>query len=187
MLAQELVVLDGDSPLWERGRALLNAALLLEQQDEHYVWHGWTKRQVEGFLEQLPSPCSLVLGVWQTAAHPAGNRDDERLVLGLVCEVVEGEMRSIRTFEALRATGLKDVALLEPGYDDALAILRTAQAQVAPVAWALFTDLQTWNEWVLGDSAQPEQEAVDKGEMLAAFARQGRCVLLGQQTAGRSS
>ncbi|WP_069805592.1 hypothetical protein [Thermogemmatispora onikobensis] len=192
MLAQELAVIDGDSPLWERARGLLNAALLLEQQDEGYVWHGWTKGQIEAFLRGLPSPCCLVVAVWQAAlpeqlsAHTLEGEAAERLMLGLVCEVVEGEVRSLRTFEALRAAGLKAVEELEPGYEDGLAILRAAHALVAPVAWALFTDWRTWNEWLLGsDEGLPPQRAVDKGALLTALAQAGRCVLLGTQTAHR--
>ncbi|WP_146747114.1 hypothetical protein [Thermogemmatispora tikiterensis] len=192
MLAQEVAVLDGDSPLWEHARGLLNAALLLEQQDEGYVWHGWTRGQIEAFLRGLPSPCCLVVAVWQaalperTAAHASDGRAAEQLMLGLVCEVVEGEVRSLRTFEALRAAGLKAVDALEPGYEDGLAILRAAHALVAPVAWALFTDWQTWNEWLYGsDEAQPPEGAVDKGALLTALAQAGRCVLLGTQTAHR--
>jgi hypothetical protein len=192
VLAQEVAVLDGDSPLWERARGLLNAALLLEQQDEGYVWHGWTRGQIEAFLRGLPSPCCLVVAVWQAAlpeqaaAHVPDGRAAEQLMLGLVCEVVEGEVRSLRTFEALRAAGLKAVAELEPGYEDGLAILRAAHALVAPVAWALFTDWQTWNEWLYGsDETQPPESVVDKGALLTALAQAGRCVLLGTQTAHR--
>ncbi|WP_376794261.1 hypothetical protein [Thermogemmatispora sp.] len=193
MLAQEVAVLDGDSPLWEGARALLNAALLLEQQEESYVWHGWTRRQIETFLRGLPSPCSLVAAVWQAALPEQLSGQDrgategaERLKLGLVCEVVGGEIRSLRTFEALRAAGLKAVEELEPGYEDGLAILRAAHALVAPVAWALFTDWQTWNEWLLGsDEGQSPEKAVDKGALLTALAQAGRCVLLGTQTAHR--
>ncbi|MBE3567264.1 MAG: hypothetical protein IMW90_16225 [Thermogemmatispora sp.] len=192
MLAQEVAVLDGDSPLWERARGLLNAALLLEQQDEGYVWHGWTRGQIEAFLHGLPSPCCLVVAVWQAAlpeqaaAYVPDGRAAEQLMLGLVCEVVEGEVRSLRTFEALRAAGLKAVDELEPGYEDGLAILRAAHALVAPVAWALFTDWQTWNEWLYGsDETQPSESVVDKGALLTALAQAGRCVLLGTQTAHR--
>ncbi|MBX5450749.1 hypothetical protein [Thermogemmatispora sp.] len=191
MLAQEVAILDGNSPLWERARALLNAALLLEQHDESYVWHGWTKRQIEAFLQRLPSPCSLVVAVWQAALPEQASAQvrgaaAERLMLGLVCEVVEGEIRSLRTFESLQAAGLKAVDELEPGYEDGLAILRAAHALVAPVAWALFTDWQTWNEWLFGpDEGQPLKDAVDKGALLTALAQAGRCVLLGTQTAHR--
>ncbi len=180
MLAQELEVLDADSPLWEQGRPLLNAALLLEQQNDRFVWHGWTKQQIVQFLAGLPSPCCLVVGVWETETQQERAIGGERLVLGLICEVVAGEVRSLRTFEALRAAGLRAVDELEPGYEDGIAIMRAAHALVAPVAWALFTDRRTWYEWVLSE-AEPGM-ALDKGEALAALARQGRCVLMGNRT-----
>ena len=84
-----------------------------------------------------------------------------------------------RGYEALTATGLKPAAQLEPGIDDALEIMRLVRAQVAPVAWALFTDKTTWDEWLFTGAAN--DRILDKGETLATLARQGRCVLLGSQ------
>lgn len=189
MLAEELTVLDGDSPLWNAARPLLDAALLLEQNDEHFSWHGWNKAQIEQFLASLPSRCSLIAAVWDTLAQDEEHgipEERELLTLGILCEVVAGEIQSLRTFNALTASGLKPIEQLEPGPEDAYAVLRIAKLDVAPVAWALFTDRATWNEWVFTDNTGNEdaEEAhiVDKGVLLATFARQGRCVLLGTQT-----
>ncbi len=165
MLAEELTVVDGDSSLWQAVRPLLDVALRLEQHDDAYVWHGWSKRQINTFLASLPPQCSLVLGVWETGAGIAGER--EYLALGCVCEVVEGEVCSVRTFEALTAAGLKAVTF---------EIMRVARAQVAPVAWGLFTDRTTWDEWLFASNGN--EGVIDKGELLASFARKGRCVLL---------
>ena len=104
----------------------------------------------------------------------------ESLVVGCVFEVVDGEVCTIRTFEALTEAGLPSVKELEPGFEHASEIMRVVRTQIAPVAWALFTDKTTWNEWLFGDD--DKRDAVDKGELLASFARQGRCVLLGSQT-----
>jgi len=101
--------------------------------------------------------------------------------LGVVCEVIAGEVSSLRTFDALTTDTLKPVKELEPGIEDALEILRAARLQVAPVAWALFTDKATWDRWLWTDESA--EENVNKGEQLAMFARQGRCVLMGSQTA----
>ncbi len=73
----------------------------------------------------LPSRCSLVAGVWETEAAGTA-REQEYLVLGCICEVVEGEVRSVRTFEALTAAGLKAVKHLEPGFEDAFEIMQGA-------------------------------------------------------------
>ncbi len=182
MLAEELVVIDADSALWDTVRPLLDAALRLEQNGPDYSWHGWNKQQVDAFLKRLPSTCSLIAGVWETASPEESNIvGDEKLVLGVVCEVVEGEIRSVRTFEALSEAGLKPARELEPGLDDALEIMRAAGDSIAPVAWALFTDRATWNEWIFDVPAG--SGSINKGAMLAAFARQGRCVLLGTQAA----
>jgi len=174
VLAEELTVVDEDSSLWQVVQPLLDAALRLEQHDNAYAWHGWSKRQIDIFLANLPPQCSLVVGVWETVASMAEER--EYLALGFVCEVVEGEVRSVRTFEALTAAGLKAVKHLEPGFEDALEIMRVARTQVAPVAWGLFTDRITWDEWLF--ASNDDEGVIDKGELLASFARKGRCVLL---------
>src|SRR5256885_1902158 len=149
-----MVVLDADSPLWSAARPLLEAALRLEQRDDNYSWYGWNKRQINAFLEGLPPSCSLVVGVWETSLAEDDAIEHEALMLGVVCEVVAGEVCSIRTFEALTAFGLGPAKSLEPGIDDALEIMRIVKTQVAPVAWALFTDKATWDEWLIARSAQ---------------------------------
>ena len=177
MLTEELLVLDGDSVSWRAARPLLNVALRLELDDESYSWHGWNKDQINVFLKHLPPLCSLVVGVWEIVAETNGIGEREHLTLGLVCEVVEGEVRSVRTFESLATAGLKSVEQLEPGIEDALEIMRVVRMQVAPVAWALFTDKITWDEWLFTSGA--DGAVIDKGELLVSFVRQGRCVLLG--------
>src|SRR6266568_48005 len=68
---------------------------------------------------------------------------------------------------------------LEPGFEDAFEIIRVARAQVAPVAWGLFTDKTTWDEWLFASNG--DEGVIDKGELLASFARKGRCVLLSSE------
>lgn len=183
MLAEELVVIDGDSQLWSAARPLLDVALRLEQNDESYSWHGWRKEQMNTFLKDLPPLCSLVLGVWETVPglENEGGQDREELRLGVVCEVVEGEVRSIRTFEALTAVGLKPIDALEPGIDDALEIMQAARTQVAPVVWALFLEKAAWDAWLFAEEC--DRAIIDKGDVLASLARQGSCVILGSRAA----
>jgi hypothetical protein len=183
VLAKELLVLNAASPLWNAVRPLLDVALRLEQYDESYTWRGWNKQQISSFLKSLPKKCSLVVGVWETASSGDDKKQDEHesLVLGVVCEVVESEVCSIRTFEALTESGLKTVEHLEPGVDDALEIMRVVRTQVAPVAYALFTDKAAWDEWLF--AGDDEGSIVNKGDILASLARQGRCVVMGSQTA----
>jgi hypothetical protein len=181
VLAEELTVLDARSPLWDAVRPVLHAALRLEQNDESYIWYGWQKQYIDTFLKSLPTKCSLLVGVWETIPTTENDPEHEQLVLGAVCEVIEGEVCAIRTFEDLERLGLKPVAQLEPGIEDALELMRVVRAHIAPVAWALFTDKTTWNEWLF---ATGEDGGVrDKGELLAVLARQGRCVLMGSSTA----
>lgn len=181
MLAEELTVLDGDSQLWQAARPLLNAALRLEQNDESYCWYGWNRRRINTFLQGLPAKCSVIIGVWEIVSAAESNIEHERLTLGIVCEVIEGEVCSIRTFETLTKFGLKHVEQLEPGIEDALEIMCVVRAHIAPIAWALFTDKATWNEWLFATAE--DGGLFDKGELLASLARQGRCVLMGSRTA----
>ncbi len=174
MLSDELVVLDVASPLWGALRPLLDHALQLERNDDTYAWHGWRKQQITAFLAQLPAHCSLLAGVWRE--EPTGV---ETLALGCVCEILNGQIHSLRTFQALANPDLPPLEQLEPGYSHALELMRAARIQVAPVAWALFTDQTTWNEWMYADDEQGQE--IDKGEFLAELGRQGRCVLLSQQ------
>lgn len=184
VLAEELTVVDADSPLWSTARPLLDVALQLEQHDETFSWHGWDKRQINQFLANLPPQSTLVVGVWdifqEEESGVAGRVERELLTTGIVCEVLNGVVHSIRTFNALMNAGLKPVEQLEPGIEDATEILRVVRTAITPAAWALFTDRATWNEWVY--ASDDEEHGMNKGELLATFVRQGRCVLLGGQT-----
>ena len=136
MFAEEFIVIDCDSPLWLSTRPLLDIAVRLDQNEETYSWNGWNKRQVKGFLDSLPSRSSLVVGVWETIPEKEGSDECENLFIGLVCEIIDGEVNSIRTFDALTRVGLKPSNQLEPSIDDAREIIRHAEKLVAPVGWA---------------------------------------------------
>src|SRR5579884_1418287 len=102
VLAEELLIVDGDARLWQAARPLLDVALRMEQGDESFVWHGWNRQQIERFLAQLPSPSSRVEGVGESiAAEEEEQRPGRaRLIVGRVGEVVEGGGRTIRACEA---------------------------------------------------------------------------------------
>ncbi len=191
MFVEDLIIIDADSALWQPARPIVEAALGLAQNDEQFTWHGWSKTQIETFLHHLPSHCTLLLGVWETEESGVGEQmteqepgetveEHEKLILGVICEVVQGEVSSIRTFEALVDESLPPLSQLEPGYQHALALMQATRKQVAPVAWALFTDRETWQEWLF--SQKDAQGELDKGTLLTSLAQQGRCVLMGSQT-----
>jgi hypothetical protein len=183
VLAEELTVIDATSSLWGNAKALLEIVLRLEQNDDTYTWHGWKKKAINAFLQDLPMHCSLVFGVWDSLTSETSQGQDstmdDALVLGCVCEVKSGEVVTIRTFEALHDEKLPPVQQLEPGYQHALALMSVIRQDVAPVAWALFTDRSTWDDWIFAG----EETEIAKGEVLAEIARQGRCVLMGSKTA----
>lgn len=176
MLAEELLVLDADTPLWDAVRPLLQAALRLEQGDGASFWHGWRKKAIEAFLQGLPAHCSLLVGVWETTTE-----GQDVLIVGCICEVREGQICTVCTFEALTDADLPAVKAMEPGIEHAQALMQAARKQIAPVAWALFTDRTTWDEWLF--SSGDNETMIDKGELLATLAHQGRCVLMGGQAA----
>jgi hypothetical protein len=180
LLAEEFIVLDSDSPLWLSTRPLLDIALRFDQNDETYSWNGWNKQQIRNFLSSLPQRCSLVVGVWETIPEKDGSPEYENLVIGFVCEIIDGEVCSIRTFDAFAIAGLRPSKQLEPGVDDAREIIRLTEQHVALVSWALFIEKSTWDEWLF--TAGDHGNVIDKGELLATLARQGRCVLMGRQT-----
>jgi hypothetical protein len=180
VLADELVILDSDSALWLTARPLLDAALRLEQGDEDLTWHGWSKSQVQAFLSALPSPCSLVVGAWDTLAATRREPARDVLVLGLVCKVEQGELRTLGTFASLVAAGLKSVEKLGIGIEDALDVLHYARKAFAPVAWALFLEKSAWDEWLLTATDEDGQE-IDKGVLLTRLMDAGRGVLMGSQ------
>lgn len=179
MLAEELLIFNGTDTLWQTARPFLEAALRLEQQDERFTWHGWQKGPVQTFLATLPSPCSLVVGVWDTLPETNGQAAQDTLVLGVVCHVIQGQVHALWTFEALVEAGLKPVDELAISMEDALDIMHYARRQVAPVAWALFTEKAAWDEWLFATAE--DGGPLDKGALLALLADKGRCVLMGSQ------
>ncbi len=181
MLTEELLVLNGNDPLWQTARPLLDAALRLEHHDSSYIWHGWQKASIQAFLAALPSPCSLVVGVWETFPATDTQPAQDKLVLGVVCDVADGTVRALSTFESLVAVGLKPVDELEISMEGGLAIMHYARRQVAPVAWALFIEKTAWDEWLFASAE--DGGALDKGALLAELTNRGRCVLMGSQAA----
>jgi hypothetical protein len=178
VLAEELSVANAASPLWSTMRPLLNVALRLEQYDETYCWRGWNKRQIEAFLKTLPAHCSIVVAVWEMTS---GNEVTEQEVLriGWVAEVIDGEVSAIRTLDTFSGAGLPPVQQLEAGFEHGLEIMRIARTQIAPVAVALFTEKETWDEWLYAEGEHGE--VIDKGALLMSLAQKGRCVLMGSQ------
>ena len=179
MLIEDFVVIDPEASLWNTVRPLLDSVLRLKREEMSYIWRGWRKEPIEAFLKRLPAHCALLVGVWDTEStveEASDAQECEVLVLGCVCEVREGYICSIRTFESLvnADASLPPARELEPGYQHAVELMRATRMQVAPVAWALFTDRATWDEWLFAED--------DKDELMASLARQGRCVLMGSQT-----
>ena len=102
-----------------------------------------------------------------------------RLVLGFVGEVVRGEVCSLCTFEALNDASLPSVQALEPGFEHARELMRSVKTQIA-CGVSCFLQIRrpgTERLFASGDDGG----FIDKGELLAELACQGRCVLTGTQ------
>jgi hypothetical protein len=180
LLAKEFIVFDSDSALWLPVSTLLEIAQRFDQNDETFSWNGWRKQPIRDFLNSLPSPSSIVAGVWETIPEKEGSPECENLVIGLICEIINGKVFSVRTFDALTVGGLKSANQLEPGIEDAREIIRQTEKLVAPVAWAIFTEKSAWDELLF--AGEEDGIVVGKGQQLTTFTSQGRCVLMGSQT-----
>ncbi len=178
MLVEDLSIVDGASPLWETMRPMLDAALRLETGDDTTVWHGWNKAQVETFLRRSPHHCCVVVAAWETL-HDEQHAERDVLRVGWVGELLDGQVCAIHTLDTLTIVGLPHIHDLEPGYEHARAIMRAVHAGIAPVAWAIFTDKTTWDEWLFATDS--EGGVIDKSALLRSLSQQGRCVLLGSQ------
>ena len=171
MLAEALSVEHADSALWQALRPLVEVALRLEQEAATSSWRGWQKQSIETFLKGLPDHCALLVGVWEDGA---GEGTEEMLYLACACEVRHGEVIAVRCLDALDGP---EQRVWEPGIQHGLEMMRMVRSRVAPVAWALFTDKATWDEWLF--TTQEDEGALDKGALLVALTHQGRCVILG--------
>ena len=104
MLAEELVVHDADSPLWQAAKPLLEIAWKLEQSDDTYSWHGWRKAHINAFLASLPRHCSFLVGGWRSeelSSIDSITQTTDALIIGLVCEIDAAEIHTVRTFASL--------------------------------------------------------------------------------------
>ncbi len=71
--------------IWDQGDGYVSLPL------KALEWRGWTYEGVKSWIERLPSPSSLILGVI----------DGEDLIIGLIAIVSCGLIRKVTTFEAL--------------------------------------------------------------------------------------
>jgi len=93
-------------------------------------WDGFTYSQVREFLQHLPDPASVALGVIERG----------RVVIGLILEIHGGMIRYVTTFEALRLD-----APLELDAESFERLWDTLDAQFAPPAAVLLCDRQTFD------------------------------------------
>lgn len=110
-------------------------------------WHGWTYAETRRFVEALPSPSSLALGIY------ADNTNI--LTAGLILVAEGGRIRRVTTFEAL------DWQAPPPGPTDAtLAALRAAlEAQFAPPAAILLCTEDAFSGWLDAPDKRASLEA----------------------------
>lgn len=97
-------------------------------------WQGWTYKQLEDFVGQLPAESTLALGVFE----------DDTLEIGLILEFQDGEIKLVTTFEAMTlAPGAMQLSeqFLEQLW------LQLGQ-QFAPPAGLLLCNRAVFEEWL---------------------------------------
>jgi hypothetical protein len=97
------------------------------------TWNGWTYAEAQAFVQRLPDPATVALGVL----------DHDALYIGLILEVRGGLIRTVTTFEAL--TLLHPLPLAEISLDT---LTQTINAKFAPLAAVLLCDRATFEGWL---------------------------------------
>ncbi|HEY7355475.1 MAG TPA: hypothetical protein VH590_03380 [Ktedonobacterales bacterium] len=126
---------------------------LMWGQSEGYVavpahpqhFNGWTYQQIRQFIEGLPSPSALALGVYA----------DDALSIGLILVCEAGRIRRVTTFDGLHW----DVSNPGPDEPTMTALCEALAAQFAPPAAVLLCTDAAFAGWLA---------APDKGAYLSA-------------------
>ena len=126
-------------------------------------WNGWTYSGVQHFLEALPSPASLALGVFE----------GEALSIGLIVEARAGSLQRVTTFEALPALA----AEARLSADFMRRLWTGLEETFAPPAAALLYTAAGFETWI---------SAADKSASLTQALQSGAALLrLPGEPAGR--
>lgn len=96
-------------------------------------WNGWTYSQFQQFVNRLPDPAALALGVL----------DHDQLSIGLILEVRGGLIRRVTTFEALALDAPPPVSA--EGLEQLWAAVA---ARLAPPAAVALCDQATFEGWI---------------------------------------
>lgn len=111
-------------------------------RDEGYVaspphpghWKGWTYAGIKAWVDALPQPASIALGVL----------DGSELTIGLIAEISDGLIRRVTTFEALpvdaRAASLSAASLDQ--------LWNALRAGFFPPAAALLCSAEIFDAWI---------------------------------------
>ncbi len=116
-------------------------------------WHGWTYNDVRRFINALPSPSSLALGVYTNDALSMG--------LILVCD--QGLIRRVTTFEGLQW----NVSHLGPTQQTLTTLCEALEARFAPPAAVLLCTDTAFAGWLAATDKQAYlEEAQSQGEAI---------------------
>lgn len=134
-------------------------------RDEGYVaspphpghWKHWTYAGIKGWVDAMPQPASVALGVL----------DGRELTIGLIAEISEGRIRRLTTFEALPVE--ERAASLSAAYLERLWSALTAGFY--PPAAALLCSSATFEAWIEGsDKAAVIQSAIASNQAFLQLA-----------------
>jgi hypothetical protein len=118
-------------------------------------WHGWTYAGIKAFVEQLPDPATVALGVLS----------DTRTEIGLILDLRGGLIRTVTTFENFGLPA-PTFELAQESFEQLWALLASRHAHGAPLpAAALLCSQATFDAWIVGtDKLNVLQTATMRGE-----------------------
>jgi hypothetical protein len=124
-------------------------------------WHGWTYTGIKAFVERLPDPATVALGVLDGAATE----------IGLIFDLRGGMVRTLTTFETFGLPA-PTFALTAESFERLWALLERRAAQSAPMpAAALLCSRAAFDAWLAGeDKLGALEQAAQRGQ---AFWRLG--------------
>ena len=120
--------------------------LMWANSDSRYVvypprdtsWHGWTYGGVQSWVQSLPDPCSIALGVIGEAG----------LRIGVIADIEDARICVLTTFESLPIP--RDEVTLDQATADRL--WDAIGAKFSPPAEVLLCSVSVFKEWIKGAS-----------------------------------
>jgi len=137
--------------LWDKSDGYIS----LPPPPDH--WNGWTYAGIKAFVQRLPDPATVALGVLS----------DSGTEIGLILDLRGGMIRTVTTFETFGLPA-PTFELTPESFEQLWAMLTGRHTQDAPrPAAALLCSQATFDAWITGaDKLNILREAATRGEAL---------------------